>query len=288
VRGKAQERLILRRLPAGERLATAAAGLETEAAVIAAVAALGVPVPPLHYVLQPADGCGSGFITGYVEGETIARKILRDAAFAAIRPHLAFELGRILARIHAVPAAGLPRLEVTSPASTLDAWERMQTTDDIPRPVFELARHWLRDHLPAQNGPPRLVHGDFRHGNLIISPDGVQAVLDWEFVHLGDPMEDLGWVCCMPWRFGAHDAPVGGFGQREQLFAGYASEGGIEVDPESVRWWEMFGSLNWGAGCSNPASPLRTGAGRPVERAMIGRRASESEIDLLRMLLLGD
>ena len=90
--------------------------------------------------------------------------------------------------------------------------EREYRSFDWPRPVFELALRWLRDHDPGPSREMTLVHGDFRHGNLIIGPDGVRAVLDWELAHFGDPMEDLGWICVNSWRFGEIDKPVGGFG----------------------------------------------------------------------------
>ena len=73
-----------------------------------------------------------------------------------------------------------------------------------------------------------------------ILPDGLRAVLDWELAHVGDPMEDLGWICANPWRFGVEDKPVGGFGQREDLWAGYEAAGGVPVDPRA-HWWEVFG-----------------------------------------------
>jgi aminoglycoside phosphotransferase (APT) family kinase protein len=142
---------------------------------------------------------------------------------------------------------------------------------------------WLRDHLP----PPRerrLVHGDLRNGNMIIDAHGLQAVLDWEIAHLGDPMEDLGWVCVNSWRFGELDKPVGGFGPREELFAGYEAVSGQPVDPEEVRWWEVLGSLSWGVSCAAIGVADYSDGDRPLERAMIGRRASECEIDLLRLL----
>jgi len=44
-------------------------------------------------------------------------------------------------------------------------------------------------------------------------------------------MEDLGWICVNSWRFGEIDKPVGGFGSREDLFAGYQAAG-RKVDPE--------------------------------------------------------
>jgi aminoglycoside phosphotransferase (APT) family kinase protein len=149
--------------------------------------------------------------------------------------------------------------------------------------VFELALRWLKRHDPGPPDQMTLVHGDFRHGNLVIGPDGVRAVLDWELAHLGDPMEDLGWVCVNSWRFGEIDKPVGGFGSREELFAGYESAG-RRVDPERVRFWEVMGTLRWGVMCCGMMQRFRAAPDHSMERAMIGRRSSETEIDLLRLL----
>jgi len=127
------------------------------------------------------------------------------------------------------------------------------------------------------------VHGDFRHGNFIIDPDGVRAVLDWELAHIGDPMEDLGWICVNSWRFGEIDKPVGGLGSREELFAGYEAAG-RRVDPARVMFWEVVGTLRWGVICCSMMQRFRSGPEHSLERAMIGRRSSETEIDLLRLL----
>jgi aminoglycoside phosphotransferase (APT) family kinase protein len=127
------------------------------------------------------------------------------------------------------------------------------------------------------------VHGDFRNGNLIFDQTGVAAVLDWELAHVGDPMEDLGWICVNSWRFGFIDKPVGGFGSFEDLAAGYEAGGGAPVDRGAARWWEVFGTIRWGAMCAAMTASFR-GADPSVERAMIARRTSETEIDLLRLL----
>ena len=153
-----------------------------------------------------------------------------------------------------------------------------------PNPVFALALRWLQQHRPKDPDSLSLVHGDFRHGNLMIGPDGLVGVLDWELAHLGDPMEDLAWLCVPSWRFGEIENPVGGFGQREALFAAYEAAGGQTVDPARVRFWEVLGTLQWGLMCSGMAEVFRSGADPSVERAMIGRRASEVEIDLLDYL----
>ncbi len=128
-----------------------------------------------------------------------------------------------------------------------------------------------------------VVHGDFRNGNLLVDEEGVRGVLDWELCHVGDPMEDLGWICVPSWRFGEIDRPVGGFGPREELFAGYQAAGGV-VDPARVRFWEVLGTLKWGIMCMTMVAIFRSGADPSVERAAIGRRSSETEIDLLTLM----
>ena len=218
-----------------------------------------------------------------IEGETIARKILRDEQFANARPILARQLGGVIAGIHDLPAAKLPKLREMTSTKELVAMEREYRSFGRPRPVFELALRWLRERDPGPSKEVTLVHGDFRHGNLIIGPDGVRAVLDWEIAHFGDPMEDLGWICVNSWRFGEIDKPVGGFGSREDLFAGYEAAG-RKVDPDRVMFWEVMGTLRWGIMCCGMMQRFRSGPDHSMERAMIGRRSSETEIDLLRLL----
>jgi aminoglycoside phosphotransferase (APT) family kinase protein len=275
---------ILRRAPQGYGAAPSrAAGLNAEAVLMQRAHDAGLPSPRVLHVLQPQDELGTGFIMSRVEGETIPRKILRDEAFAKARPMLARQLGGVLAGIHGLALAELPELRRMTAAKEIAELERDHRSFDWPRPVFELALRWLRERDPGPSREVTLVHGDFRHGNLIIGPEGLRAVLDWELAHLGDPMEDLGWVCVNSWRFGEIDKPVGGFGPREDLFAGYQAAGG-RVDPERVKFWEVMGTLRWGVMCCGMMQRFRISPEHSVERAMIGRRASETEIDLLRLL----
>jgi aminoglycoside phosphotransferase (APT) family kinase protein len=275
---------ILRRAPPGYGAApTRAAGLNAEASLMQLAHAAGVPSPEVLYVLRPQDELGTGFVMRRVEGETIPRKILRDTQFADARTKLAHQCGDILARIHALPQAELPNLRRMTPQAEIAQLDQEYRSFGKPRPVFELALRWLRDHDPGECAEATLVHGDFRHGNLIIGPDGIRAVLDWELAHTGDPMEDLGWICVNSWRFGEIDKPVGGFGPREDLFAGYEAAG-RRVDPERVHFWEVMGTLRWGIMCCGMMQRFRLGPDHSLERAMIGRRSSETEIDLLRLL----
>jgi hypothetical protein len=131
---------------------------------------------------------------------------------------------------------------------------------------------------------PTLVHGDVRNGNLVVDRDGLQAVLDWELAHLGDPVEDLGWLCVKSWRFGVTDRHVGGFGDVDELCDAYAAAGGRPVDRVRLRWWEALGTLKWGVICEMQAQRHLQGLVRSVELATLGRRIAEMEWDLLELL----
>lgn len=278
--------LILRRAPGGQGVTEGSPGkitLSTEARLLSLAAQAGAPVPTVRYVLDGGPPLGQGYLMDRIEGETIARKILRDDMYAEVRPKLARQCGEVLAKIHTIATAELPELELSPAKAQWDHYRSTYDSYDYPHPVFELAFKWLDDHM-LEDTEPCVVHGDFRNGNLIIGTDGVRAVLDWELAHLGDPMEDLAWVCVNSWRFGNIDHPVGGFGHREDLFEGYEAGGGT-VDPERVRFWEIHGTMKWGIMCMSMYSIYETGYDRSVERAAIGRRSSETEIDLLSILM---
>jgi aminoglycoside phosphotransferase (APT) family kinase protein len=276
--------LILRRAPDGAReRSRMSAGLDAEAHLLAAARAAGVPVPAVRHVLQRDDALGEGFVTERLQGETLGRRIVRDARFAAARCVLARQCGQALARIHAMPVAQLPALRRGGAAAEQQFQRELHRGHGTSRPVFELAFQWLRRHAPPEVEPPVLVHGDFRNGNLVVDSQGLVGVLDWELAHLGDPMEDLGWLCVNAWRFGCSELPVGGFGTREDLFAGYEAAGG-RVDAARVHYWEVLGTLKWGVVCEAMAQAWARGVERDIEKAVIGRRASEAEIDLLALL----
>jgi len=244
----------------------------------------GVAVPRVWFLLEDADDLGSGFVMERVEGETIARKILRDAEYAPARPRLARQCGKQAARIHALNPASLPQLPIEAAEGQLARYREFLDSFGEPHPAFELGLRWLGEHVPPAPKGPGLVHGDFRLGNLVVGPDGLLAVLDWELAHLGDPVEDLGWLCVKSWRFGVNEHRVGGFGDTDELLAGYRAAGGGDVDPEALAWWERFGTLKWGVICQVQAFTHLNGAVRSVELAALGRRVAEMEWDLLELL----
>ena len=251
-----------------------------EAAVLRAARDGGVPVPAIVVDGSASGALGNPFvIVRAVDGETIARKIQRDDEYARARGRLTADMGRALAALHALPTGSVPGLEESDQVAAY-----RKVLDDLgePHPVFEVAFRWLEANRPRTSGRA-VVHGDFRLGNVIVDHDGLAAVLDWELAHIGDPMEDLGWLCVRAWRFGGA-LPVAGLGTYEELFDAYESAGRPRPDPGVVRWWEVLGTLKWGIMCILQAASHLNGLSRSHELAAIGRRVCENEWDLLGLL----
>lgn len=273
--------LVLRRDPGGY---AGQSDRGVEFALLAAARAGGVAVPRVWFLLEQDDRLGSGFVMERVEGETIPRRILRDNEYAKARVELAPQCGEQAARIHALPPSALPQLPVQGAPELIRLYRDTMDGFGEPHPAFELGLRWLTDHTPPDPPSPALVHGDFRNGNFVVGPEGLRAVLDWELAHLGDPVEDLGWLCVKSWRFGVIDRPVGGFGTIDDLLAGYRAAGGRDVDPDALRFWVALGTLKWGVICEIQAFTHLEGAVRSVELATLGRRVAEMEWDLLELI----
>ena len=288
--GAGERRLAMRRGPGGHASVRAPGhpGLRTEALLMRHAREAGVPEPEVYGVLEPDDGLGDGFVMEWVEGEALGARIVRGDQFALLRPKLAFQCGRILAKIHSIDLdrAGLRELlDPITPDQYVDqTWQRYQTLG-TPQPMIDYAARWLKANLPKKS-EMKLVHNDFRNGNFMVNAAAVVAVLDWEVAHIGDPMRDLGWICTNSWRFGG-DPPVGGFGEYKDLFDGYESVSGRRIDPEHVKFWEVFGSFWWAVGCLGMAEHYRSGPDKTVERPAIGRRTSECQVDCVNLLIPG-
>jgi len=287
-----EERLFaLRRAPQdGKSALGRGPTLDVEAKLFSAARGAGVPGPEVFLMLAPEDGLGAGIVMEWIGGETLGAKIARAPEFAQTRNSLAHQCGEVLARLHAtdVVETGLDQvLESFTPEHMVRKTHASYLEFETPQPMIDFTAMWLLKNLPKHNNLT-LVHSDFRNGNLIVDPGrGVVAVLDWELAHIGDPMRDLGWLCTRSWRFGVTDKPVGGFGEYDDLFAGYEAVSGHKVDRSAVKFWEVFGSFWWAIGCLSMATSYRDGSETSVERPAIGRRSSECQIDCVNQIIPG-
>jgi aminoglycoside phosphotransferase (APT) family kinase protein len=282
VDGDVAQPLILRRDPPG---ATALSRAGDEHGLLDAVRAAGVPAPRVRWSGSVDAWRGATFIImERVEGETLARRILRDREFALARTRLLGQVAAAMAHLHAVDVDSVvPHLRHRSTDQLVDDIESMLDSGPNPHPAFELALRWLRTNQPVEQSPA-VVHADFRMGNLIVGPDGLRSVIDWELSHAGDPIRDLGYFCVRSWRFGADDKPAGGIGTRRELVEEYERAGGRHVDMATLRFWEVYGTTVWGVQTGFLAQQFLRDGVRSIELAAIGRRAVEMEHDVLTLL----
>ncbi len=275
---RAGQGYVLRRPPSAALMVGPPFGHDVEAALVRAAHAGGVLAPIVVGDLVENDDLGTGYIMRRVEAEVNPAKIL-----SAPPASLLTDIAREMARIHAIR----PRADIAIPhMDTADALAELKKRFIAyggDRPVIALALRWCEAHLPPP-ADPVLVHGDFRMGNVMVDANGLAAVLDWELAHWGDGHEDLAYGCMAVWRFGHFDQPAFGVGDLESYFAAYEAAGGMPVDRTRFRFWLVYRTLWWALGCMQMAEIWRIGADRTLERAVIGRRTSENEVDLLLLL----
>jgi aminoglycoside phosphotransferase (APT) family kinase protein len=286
-----ERRALVLRMDQASSMNPDALGRAAEFALLERAAAAGVLAPRPRWLDADGRALGRPFLLmDRVEGESIGPRVVRRPELAEARARLPAQMAEQLARIHAIDPAGLDALPRPpaglSPA--LHALGQARALIDslgVASPALEFGMRWLERRAP-ECPRPTLVHGDFRVGNLIVGPDGLRAVIDWEFAHIGDPLEDLAWPCVRDWRFGNVALRVGGLGELEPFLAAYSQASGRTADPEGVRYWEIMGNLRWAATCRAQARRHLSGADPSVEYASLGRRAAEMELELLN--LIGD
>ena len=276
------DELIVRRTLSQEKSVMAIPKI-LEAKIQKVVKKNGAPVPAIIFEFSEGEEIGEGYVMEAIPGETIPRKILRDKKFASAREKLPFEIGKSLAKIHQTQLDDLKALDQVTFSDSLGKLFQVYLSFNQPQPVFDLAFKWLEAQKLTEYGDV-LVHGDFRFGNFIISEDNLESIIDWELAHIGNPMEDLGWLCVRSWRFGNVEKRVGGLGDIKDLISGYESNSDIKIDESQLDIWQLYGSLRWGVICMMQTFAHLSGMVNSVEKAAIGRRVSETEFDLMNMI----
>jgi aminoglycoside phosphotransferase (APT) family kinase protein len=276
------------RLDLGGRIYETALGRAEELEVLRHVRRAGCLVPA---ALWAGDGSVLGrdfMILERIEGETIGRRIVEREELAAARWVLPQQAGVALGRIHAVDPAPLSFLPAPPPGqgpaqAVLERARRELDRIDEPHPALEIGWRWLREQAPASTGLV-LVHGDFRLGNWVVGPEGLRAVLDWEFASLGDPHEDLAWPFVRDWRFGKDELRFAGLSDGSGFLAAYEEASGRTPDPRALHYWEVMGNFRWALGCLTQARRHLSGEEPSIELASLGRRAAEMELELMALL----
>ncbi len=234
----------------------------------------GVVAPRVLFSSEEVDIGRPFVVTEFVAGSAIARRVVRDVEFAEARHYFARHCGAILARLHGA-AALADGWESIDPIADLEAH---LVNSDYPSPTLNGALNWLERTRPAAPATLCPVHRDFRLGNLMMTPAGIAAVLDWETCHLSDPAEDLAWLCSRAWRYGS-DLAVGGLGTVDDLLTSYREHGGASVEPERLHWWSVYAVTRWGM--ASNARQRAASAGDAMEQGGIARQVCRQEYNVL-------
>jgi aminoglycoside phosphotransferase (APT) family kinase protein len=249
----------------------------------------GVAAPQPRAWLGEVQG-RPAFAMAYLAGETVGRRIVREAALAAARTRLPAQMGVQLARIHAIPpplADFLPGPDAgqSALAYALAGLEKALGAVEEPYPVLELALAWLRAHAPRAAAADLVTcHGDFRVGNVVVGPDGLVGVLDWEFAHRGPRGGDLAFGAIRAWRFGAVRARYGGVGAVEDFLAAYSAAAGEHLAPADLYYWEVYANAKWAIATITQTRRHLRGEEPSMELASLGRMTAEIELELLSLL----
>lgn len=249
-------------------------------------AAVNVP-EPLWVCRDPTVIGRPFFVMRHATGIAAGHRLVKDRDLVPDRPGLLEELGRQLARIHAIrpPRADLAFLAppLLPPAQAAiaahRAWLDVQAA---AHPALEWGLRWLERHAPPQRTVV-LCHNDFRTGNYLVADGRLSAILDWEFAGWGDPLADVGWFFAPCWRFGARSAVAGGIGDPEDFLRGYEAESGDEVDRSRIPYWMVMATVRWVVVALKQAARHVTGGERNLELALTAHLVPELELDILDM-----
>ena len=254
---------------------------ETQFKVLELAYAAGLRVPEPIVEFEPNDELGRGHVIEFKAGESLPKRIINHQDFAHARRQFPLQAGEFLAKLHAIePGKATILADLPDSRDPLDAQRQRYDFYAEPHPVLEYAFRWLEQSRPTAM-QRSLVHGDFRIGNVLMTNEGINAVLDWECAYLGDPMADLGWLTTPAWRFGNLSKPVGGIADDEGLFEAYENAGGHAIDVNSIHWWRVFGSLRWAVINIMQLHGHLHGGRRSPAFAACGRNTALIEYDLL-------
>ncbi|WP_297593926.1 phosphotransferase family protein [Mycobacterium sp.] len=173
-----------------------------QARILKALAATSVPVPEV-LAEDPGNPPGTPplYVMSHIDGDCVEPLFDGGGAFEGLTDRYR-NACRAMAALHRLSPTGLGLggEPVVDPVAEVHRWsDTLRTVDPELAPGWTAVRDSLLDCAPGAMAP-RVVHGDFRLGNLLAVGSHVSAVIDWEIWSIGDPRIDAGWflINCDP------------------------------------------------------------------------------------------
>ena len=264
--------------------ATVAASLprEREFAIIKFAHSQGLGAPQALFLCNDTAVIGKPFfVMEKLPGVAAGHKVVR---LKFDRIALAHELAQTAARIHAIrpPLSELPFLKTCLARDVIAACRTYLDTLDEPHPVLEWGLRWCERRAPTHE-ETTFVHRDFRTGNYLLHEGKFAGLLDWEFAALGNPLEDIGWICAKCWCFRHEHHIVGGVADLDDFIPAYEAASGRKVPPDALRYWQVMAHIRWSIIALQQAQRHLSGAEPSLELALTGKIVAELEWEVLQL-----
>jgi len=260
-------------------------GIECEFRLLKILKSKKIKVPkPIHL-----DRCG--LLTG--NPAFIMQKIIGSSKFIGTdsrlnildRKRLTRDIGQQLGKLHKlkIPSDQLQLFKKGGEQSLIDRLYSQLDLLPYSLPVIEWALRWLEKNRPVEQNQS-LCHGDFRNGNLLVHRKRLTGIIDWEFTHIGNPLEDIGWLCARCWRFGNDKEEAGGIGQLSDFIESYEV-----TNPQKVNWlelpyWKIVATVRWALIAHRQGLRDSRNRTRKLELALTGFKGVQLEHEILKLI----
>jgi len=283
-KGREERWLILRRAPPAGLVA---AERDAEFCVYKALADSGVPVPAVYFMEMDGEWLDRPFfIMAMAPGKPGHFWTSNDpfeGQAQAVGTHFWQHLGLLAAQDHIGRGlTGFRNGTLTKGfwSAELDRWEALLDQHEVMiEPAVRGAIRWLRANPPPDPAKPAIVHGDYRIGNFLFTPDGeITAILDWEMCHIGDPLEDVAWAVDQMWSI-ERQFPL------ETGLAAWEAASGMTIDASAFAWWRLFATVKASTIWTTAEASFVAGNSRDMALAMTAVRGlSFHRTQLLKLM----
>lgn len=220
---------------------------------------------PRPYALEPT---GSVLGHPFILFARVAGNLVGTSYFPPPRnDRLTESIARALATIHATPLAALEAIDLpgaTGAPFIQSEIERVhrdwKALDGYCAPTLDAAFAWIRANVDKAHGRRTIVHNDFNYHNFLVVGDALEAVLDWEFAHIGNPAADLGYFHEVAERNGGFDL----------FLDAYAAAGGEIPSRDELDFYILWAHVRFGVMGYQSEAGLNSGRFDDIRYAVPG------------------